>query len=273
MGDQLRGKTVIVTGAGSVAGPPDRPPIGNGRAAAIVYAREGASVMAIDLNRDAAEETRLAIANEGGICSAFQAHVTQFEDCREMAEQCAKTYGGIDILHNNVGVLGKLGGLLEVDEKDWDRVMNVNVKSMFQTCRAVVPYMLSRAKGAILNISALGAVQYSFSAIWLYSVSKAAVNSLTRCLAVQLAGKGIRVNAIMPGMIDTPMIYQDLAGIYGGDLAAMREHRNKSIPLGKMGEPWDIAYASLFLVSDQAKHITGQIIAVDGGQVLSMTSG
>ena len=106
MGNQLRGKTAIVTGAGSVAGPPDRPAIGNGRAAAIVYAREGASVMAVDLNRDAAEETRLAITKEGGICSVFRADITRFEDCRDMAEQCAKTYGGIDILHNNVGVLG-----------------------------------------------------------------------------------------------------------------------------------------------------------------------
>ncbi|MGD0661992.1 MAG: SDR family NAD(P)-dependent oxidoreductase [Syntrophorhabdales bacterium] len=272
MGSQLSGKTVIVTGAGSVAGPPDRPPIGNGRAAAIVYAREGASVMAVDLNIAAAEETMLAITKEGGICSVFQADVTQFEDCRDMAEQCAKTYGRIDILHNNVGILGKLGGLLEMDEKDWDRVMNVNAKSMFQTCRAVVPHMVARGTGAILNISSLGAVQHHFTPIWLYTVSKAAVNSLTRCLAVQLASKGIRVNAIMPGMIDTPMIYHDLPGMFAGDVAAMRENRNKSVPAGKMGEPWDIANAALFLVSDQAKYITGQIIAVDGGQMWTTSS-
>jgi NAD(P)-dependent dehydrogenase (short-subunit alcohol dehydrogenase family) len=273
MGDRLKGKVVIVTGAGSVAGPVDRPPIGNGKAAAIVYAMEGAAVMAVDINDKAAEETRVEIMAKGGICSVFRADVTQSRDCVAMAERCVKEYGRIDILHNNVGTVGKkLGGILEVEEEDWDLAMNVNAKSMFQTCRAVVPYMLDQGKGSILNISSLGAIEHSFPPIFLYTISKAAVNSFTRCLAVQLAGNGIRVNAIMPGMIDTPMIYRELSPMYAGNLEKMREDRNKRVPMKKMGEPWDIAYAALFLASDEAKYITGQIIAVDGGQMLSATS-
>ncbi len=270
MSDRLKGKIAIVTGAGSVAGPPDRPPIGNGKAAAILYATEGAAVMAVDLNVDAAEETKKAITANGGTCSVFRADVTQSQDCMAMARQCLKEYGRIDILHNNVGTVGrKLGGILDVDEGDWDFILNVNAKSMFQTCRAVVPHMLNQGKGVVLNISSLAAVEHSFPPIFLYTISKAAVNSLTRCLAVQLAGNGIRVNAIMPGMIDSPMIYEGLSPMYAGNWQRMRDERNKRVPIKKMGEPWDVAYTALFLVSDEAKHITGQVVAVDGGQMLN----
>lgn len=261
----LEGKVAVVTGAGNVPGPRDRDPVGNGRAAAIVYAREGAAVMAVDINRAFAEETKRMIEEEGGRCSVFEGDVTSPDDCYAMANQCLKDYDRIDILHNNVGVVPKNpGGILEVGEEDWDRVMNINLKSIFNTCRAVVSQMIEQGSGSIINISSVGALKHG-ARFFSYTVSKAAVNSFTRCLAVELAGKGVRVNCIMPGMMDTPTIYQELTKLYGGDIEKMREKRKKGVPMKRMGEPWDTANTALFLVSDHAKYITGQVIAVDGG--------
>jgi NAD(P)-dependent dehydrogenase (short-subunit alcohol dehydrogenase family) len=268
--DLLKGKVAIVTGAGSVPGAQDRPPIGNGRAAAIVYAREGAKVVAVDIDMGSAEETKELILKEGGTCSVFRGDVSLRQDCRSMAEQCLKTYDRIDILHNNVGIIQrKPAGILEADEEDWDRVMNVNVKSIFNTCRAVVPTMIKQREGCIVNISSVAGVKHNAPGFFIYSVSKAAVNKLTQCLAFELADKGIRVNCILPGMMDTPTIYKELTKLYGGDIERMRKDRNDRIPVRSMGDAWDIAYASLFLVSRQAKYITGQILGVDGGAALT----
>jgi NAD(P)-dependent dehydrogenase (short-subunit alcohol dehydrogenase family) len=270
LGDRLNGKVAIVSGAGAVPGPEDREPIGNGKAAAIVYAREGAAVMAVDLKTEAAEDAKRMIEEEGGTCSIFQADVSRAQDCQAMVEQCLKTYDRIDILHNNVGIgARKPGGILEVEEEDWDLVMNVNVKSMFHTSRAVLPQMLKQGTGSILNISSVGSVLHAYPKLFIYTISKAAVNTLTRCLAFELADKGIRVNCIMPGMIDSPIIYKEIMRLYDGDIERMRKDRNERVPMKRMGEPWDIAYASLFLVSDEAKYITGQILSVDGGLLLT----
>jgi NAD(P)-dependent dehydrogenase (short-subunit alcohol dehydrogenase family) len=270
MGNVLKEKVAIVTGAGSVTGASDRPPVGNGKAAAIVYAREGAAVMAVDIRAEAVEETKRMIDGEGGICSIFQADVSSAKDCRAMVEQCLKTYGKIDILHSNVGIgPPKPGGILEADEENWDFVMQVNLKSMFLTCQAVVPHMIKQGSGSILNISSLAAVKNSYPKQFIYAVAKAGVNALTKCLAFELADKGIRVNCIMPGMIDSPTIYNETIKIYQGDIERMRKDRIQRIPMKRMGEPWDIAYASLFLVSDPAKYITGQALSVDGGLILT----
>jgi NAD(P)-dependent dehydrogenase (short-subunit alcohol dehydrogenase family) len=261
MGDRLKGKVAIVTGAGSSPGEG----IGNGKATAVVYAREGASVLLVDLRPEAAEETQRMIEREGaGRSFVFRADAAKMADCQAMVEACLKAYGRIDILHNNVGVGQKVyGGILIVDEADWDRVININLKSMFLTSKAVLPQMLKQGKGAVLNISSIAAVRYN-STHFIYSISKAGVNALTRSLAVEYADKGIRVNAIMPGLMDTPMIERQKV-IYGGDREKMRKTRGERVPMKHMGEGWDIAYASLFLVSDEAKYITGQVLAVDGG--------
>ncbi len=258
MSDRLKGKVAIVTGARSSPGEG----IGNGKAAAIVYAREGAAVMLVDLKLEAAEETKRMIEKEGGKCLVFEANVAQSQDCLAMVEQCLKTYSQIDILHNNVGITQK-GGPLDVEEAIWDRVINTNLKSMFLTCRAVLPQMLKQGRGAILNISSTSAIRTAYPQL-IYSISKAGVNQLTRALAVEFADQGIRVNAIMPGAIDTPMI-EPLKVLYGGDMERMRRERGARAPMKRMGEAWDVAYASLFLVSDEAKYITGQVLAVDGG--------
>lgn len=269
MGERLTGKVAIVTGAGTVPGPPDRPPVGNGRATAIVFAREGAAVVVADINLEAVEETKRMIEEEGGTCSVFRADVTRPQDCQAMAEHCLKTYGRIDILHNNVGTGRGTGRILEITEEDWDLVMNVNLKSMFHTCRAVLPQMLKQGSGVILNMSSVGAIIHELPELLLYAISKEGVNTLTRCLAFELADKGIRVNALMPGMIDTPMSYgKELLGVRGGDIERMRRYKNEKIPMKRQGEPWDVAYTALFLVSDETKYITGQILAVDGGLLL-----
>jgi NAD(P)-dependent dehydrogenase (short-subunit alcohol dehydrogenase family) len=260
MGDRLKGKVAIVTGAGSSPGEG----IGNGKATAVVYAREGASVMLVDLRPEAAEETRSMIDREGGKSFVFQANVTQFQDCQAMVEKCLEAYGRVDILHNNVGVGQRTyGGILVVDEEGWDWLINTNLKSMFLTCKAVLPQMLKQGRGAILNISSAAAVRYS-PAYFVYSISKAGVNALTRSLAVEYADKGIRVNAIMPGLMDTPMVERQKV-LHGGDLERMKKERAARVPMKRQGEGWDIAYASLFLVSEEAKYITGQVVAVDGG--------
>ncbi len=210
MGDRLKGKVAIVAGAGAHPGEG----IGNGKAAAVLYAREGAAVLAADISLEAAKDTERMITQEGGRSLAFQADVAKSQDCQGMAEQCLKTYGRIDILHNNVGIgQNPPGGPLDVDEALWDRLMNTNLKSMFFTCRAVLPQMVKQCRGAILNISSAAAIRSSYPQ-FIYSVSKAGVNALTRSLAVEYADKGIRVNAIMPGLIYTPRIASVKATVY-----------------------------------------------------------
>ncbi len=260
MGDRLKGKAAIVVGAGSHPGEG----IGNGKAAAVLYAREGASVLVADLRRDAAEDTHRMIREEGGRSSVFQMDVSDPAACQAMAEECLKAFGRIDILHNNVALGQKtLGGPLDVSLEEWDRMLEVNLKGMFLTSRAVLPQMLKQGSGAILNISSVAAERSGYRQ-FIYSVTKAGVNSLTRCLAVEYADKGIRVNCIMPGLIDTPRIIR-FKSLYGGDEVELKKVRAQSCPMKKMGDGWDIANASLFLVSDEAKYITGQVLAVDGG--------
>ena len=268
MGESLKGKVAIVIGGGSVPGPPGQNLMGNGKACALAYAREGASVFVVDLNQEAAEETHQLISDQGGSSSVFAADISRAQDCRALTKACLDLFGRIDILHNNVGIV-KLGGLLEASEEDWDRTMDVNVKSMFMTCREVIPHMLKQGGGSIVNISSVGAVLPKFPQEFMYLVSKAAVNMLTQTMAYEFSDKGIRVNAIMPGMMDTPLIYEEIMKLYDGDVEAMRKDRNQRVPMGRMGEPWDIAEAALFLVSDKAKYITGQILTVDGGLVLT----
>jgi NAD(P)-dependent dehydrogenase (short-subunit alcohol dehydrogenase family) len=255
---RLEGKVAIVAGAGAIG-----PGIGNGKATAIVFAREGANVMLVDNNLAAAEETKHLIDQEGGNCITFQTDVSQSLACKNMAETCIERYGRIDILHNNVGI-GGYGDPVETSEEEWDRVMTINLKSMFLTCKYVLPYMVKQRYGSIINISSINAITITAPAV-AYSTSKAGVIAFTREVAYKYADKGIRVNAILPGLIKTPLVAASGRKAYGDDIEKMWEKRDAMSPTGKQGEPWDIAQAALFLASDDAKYITGTYLIVDGG--------
>lgn len=248
---RLEGKVAIVTGAGSRA-----EGIGNGRATAVLFAREGARVLLVDQNPDAAAETLAMIKAEGGEADVFAADVTSADQCRAMVERATSRWGRLDILDNNVGIGGG-GSVVAVSEEDWDRVMTVNVKTMMLTGKFAVPAMIASGGGAIINISSISALRPR--GLTPYSASKGAVIALTRAMAVDHAPDGIRVNCIAPGPVYTPMVSS------GGMSAELRERRRTASPLKIEGTGWDIGYAALFLASDEARYITGQTLVVDGG--------
>lgn len=260
MAGRVQGKVAIVTGAGSVG-----EGIGNGKAAAILYAREGAKVLLVDYRLEAAEETKAIIDKEGGECIALQADVSQSGDCKRIIETCIEWRGKVDILHNNVGI-ELPGGLDETTEESWDRTLDVNLKSMFLLCKFAVPYMQRQGGGAIVNISSINAIRTLPALSLSYGVSKAGVIALTREIAVQYASQGIRANAILPGMMNTPFVVAALTEAYGSDVTKMTRKRDALCPTGKQGESWDIAFLALFLASDEAKYITGTSVIVDGAQ-------
>ena len=260
MGDRLKDKVAIVTGAGSIG-----PGWGNGKATAVLFAREGAKVFAVDINLTAAEETKTIINEEGGECTAYRADVSSAEQVETLVERCLETYGRIDILHNNVGILA-LGGCVETSEESWDRVNDVNLKSIFLTCKYVLPHMEQQGGGAIVNISSIASIRWLGMAYVSYSATKGAINQLTQSIALQYAKKNIRANAVLPGFMNTPMVAKSLADFYAaGDVEKMIEIRDNQCPMGKMGDAWDVAYAALFLASEEAKYITGTQLVVDGG--------
>jgi NAD(P)-dependent dehydrogenase (short-subunit alcohol dehydrogenase family) len=260
MGERLRNKVALVTGAGSVG-----PGWGNGKATAVLFAREGAEIFAVDINPAAAEETKSIIDQEGGACRVMKVDVSKSDEVKSMINQCMKIYGRIDILHNNVGIV-VLGGPVDTSEETWDRVLTINLKSMFLTCKYALPHMERQGGGVIINISSIAAIRYTSIPYITYYASKAGILGLTQGIALQYAAKNIRANCILPGLMDTPLIREPLKDFYAaGDVEKMIEIRNKQCPMGKMGDAWDVAYAALFLASDEAKYITGTQLIVDGG--------
>ena len=251
MAGRLAGKAAIVTGAGSRA-----PGIGNGRAAAILFAREGASVLLVDKDEDAARATRELIREDGFDAEVLAADVTSAEDCRAMAAAAVQRFGKLDILHNNVGI-GSRGTVEQVSEEEWDNVMRVNVTSMMLAAKAAVPAMRENGGGAIVNVSSIAALRPR--GLTAYSVSKGAGATLTQALAVDHGSDGIRANCILPGPVYTPMVYA------AGMSDELRERRRLASLLQIEGEPWDIAWAAVYLASDEAKYVTGLIMPVDGG--------
>jgi NAD(P)-dependent dehydrogenase (short-subunit alcohol dehydrogenase family) len=258
--DRLKDKVAIVTGAGSSG-----PGWGNGKATAVLFAREGAKVFAVDINPAAAQETGQIIDQEGGVCSVHHTDVTIADQVQAMVERCIETYGRVDVLHNNVGIV-EVGGPVEASEESWDRVVAVNLKSMFLTCKYVLPHMVTQGGGVIVNISSIVGIRYLGVPYVSYSATKAAILQLTQTVALQYAEKNIRANSILPGLMNTPMIVEPLKDAYGdGDVEKMIEVRNNQVPMKRMGDAWDVAHAALFLASDEAKYITGAQLVVDGG--------
>ncbi len=260
MADRLKGKTALVVGAGQTPGET----IGNGRAMSILFAREGAQVLCVDRVAERAEETAALIIAEGGQATAFTANITKASDVEAMIEAAKARLGRIDILVNNVGIGGGDGPAHRVEEAAFDRILSVNLKGMWLTIKAAIPTMREQGGGAIVNISSLAGIAGGNQVA--YEVSKAAVNRLTTSVAQSNAAKGVRCNAIMPGLMDTPMAVAGIAQASGQEQEAVRAARNARVPLGgKMGNAWDTAYAALFLASDEAGFITGAILPVDGG--------
>jgi NAD(P)-dependent dehydrogenase (short-subunit alcohol dehydrogenase family) len=262
---RLAGKVAIVVGAGSIG-----PGWGNGKATAVRFAQEGASVLCVDINPEAAAETAELIHSEGGIADAFRADASVSAHIEQAVRKCLSRFGGLNILDNNVGIAHE-GGVVETSEEDWDRVLAVNLKSCFLAMKHAIPVMQQQGGGAIVNISSIAAIRHTGVPYATYYASKAAMNSLTRAAAVEYAPSGIRVNAILPGLIKTPMIEQSVSlktAYGGGDIDATWRERDRQCPMGHMGTAWDVANAALFLASDEARYITGIELVVDGGITL-----
>ena len=258
---RLAGKAGIVVGAGQTAGET----VGNGRAASILFAREGAQVLLVDRRLASAEETAAMIRAEGGRAECIQGDWTSRDDCVGYANACVEAFGKIDFLHNNVGIGAGDADPLRLTEESFDRILNVNLKGCLLSCQAVLPIMREQHGGSIVNVSSLAAI--ASTPLTAYKISKAGMNALGQSLAMANAAHGIRVNTITPGLMDTPMAIEGTAAMFGMDRHELRERRNREVPLRKkMGTAWDVAYAALFLHSDEADFITGVVLPVDGGQ-------
>ncbi len=260
LGMRLENKVAIVAGAGQTPGDT----IGNGRATAILFAREGARVMLVDKNFGSAKDTHAMIRDEGGEAWPFEADITREEDCKGLAAACIEHYGHIDILQNNCGVSVGDASATEILEENWDRILTLNLKGPVLTIKHVLPEMRRKQTGVITNVSSVAAIAGQTTVA--YKASKAGLNALTQSIALGNARYGIRANAIMPGLMDTPMAIERRAREQKVSKEEIRAARDARVPLGgKMGTGWDTAYASLFLASDEARFITGVMLPVDGG--------
>lgn len=257
---RFKSRIAIVTGAGCVAAG-----WGNGRAMAVRLAEEGAKVLAVDRDQARLDET-LSLAGEAAASiTTCICDVTDSSSVRAMVQACLQAWGVPDILINNVGG-SAAGGPIQLSEQDWDSQIDINLKSVFLTCKHVLPHMVERGSGAIVNVASTSGLRWTGSAQVAYAASKAGVIHLSRVVAVQHAPDGIRVNTVVPGQLHTPMVEARLARQRtGGDVETLLASRVRRIPLGFMGDGRDTASAALYLASDEARFVTGTELVVDGG--------
>lgn len=266
MAKRLKGSVVLVTGAGSVG-----PGWGNGKASATLYAREGASVFIVDRVDSAVQETRKIIEEEGGTVHAHVADVTSSSEVEQMVAACVEHFGKLDRLHNNVGT-AQAGGIEQLTEEQWHSQIDVNLHHLFRVTKAALPHMEAAGGGAIVNIGSTSGVTFTGQQQIAYQVAKAAIVRFSRSVALEYAARGIRCNTVIPGQMHTPLVEAYLAGQQtGGDAETLIERRNARIPMGFMGTGWDVANACLFLLSEEARYVTGAEIVVDGGLTLKCT--
>lgn len=255
---RLKDRVALVFGAGSVG-----PGWGNGKASAVAYAREGAIVIAVDVVEAAAAETAGIIAGEGGRAEAHACDVTDEAQVRALVADVAARHGRIDILHNNVGTT-RMGGPPDLTLEEWRRQLDLNITGAFLACKYVIPLMQQQKSGVITNISSAAGLRYTGYPYASYYAAKGAVNQFTVGIALQYAAQGIRCNAILPGLMDTPLIHQQITGQYA-DTGEMLARRHAASPTGRMGTGWDVAHAAVFLASDEAAYINAVLLPVDGG--------
>ena len=260
---RLQDKVAIVVGGGQTPGDT----MGNGRAVAISFAREGACVLVVDRDLGSAQETVRMIEAEGGVASAHEADVTREADVAAMVAGCVEAYGRIDVLHNNVGIGTRDASAQRVEMDDFQRIFDVNLHGPLLACKHAVPIMREQRSGSIINISSVASIAGMTNMI-AYKTSKAALNALTQALALANARYNVRVNAILPGLINTPMAIEGLSAARGVSREELIAQRDLAVPLGHMGTAWDVANAALFLASEESAFVTGVLLPVDGGQVL-----
>jgi NAD(P)-dependent dehydrogenase (short-subunit alcohol dehydrogenase family) len=259
MTDRMKDKVVLVSGAGSSLGG-----LSNGMAAAILYAREGARVLLGDVSEAAVAPTRQAIDEQGGRSAVFIGDVRDEKQVAAMIEACVSTFGRIDVLHNNVAIFS-MNAVDSIGEDEWDRFFDINVKGVLMTCKHAIPRMLAQGGGAIVNVSTISSIRYTSPCV-AYSASKAAVNQLTQSIAGRYGKQGIRANCVVPGYLDTPLINTLLKSkLSPADYETNLRKRLAVLPSPRMGTPWDVAKASLFLASDDAGYVNGVQLNVDGG--------
>jgi NAD(P)-dependent dehydrogenase (short-subunit alcohol dehydrogenase family) len=257
MSQRLAGKRAVVIGAGQSPGSS----VGMGRATAMLFAREGAQVALVDNNAESVQETADMMSAEGLSPVVVVGDITDADDCRRIVDESVTALGGIDVLQNTVGIICP-GDPSDQEDELWDRVMDINLKAMWRMSKRVLPVMRSQRSGSIINYSSLAALPGSVYG--LYGVSKAAVNALTMTLAAHNAPYRIRVNAIMPGLLDTPMAVEGNARLLGDSREAVAERRIEQCPMGYAGDAWDCAELGVYLASDAARYVSGACIPVDG---------
>jgi NAD(P)-dependent dehydrogenase (short-subunit alcohol dehydrogenase family) len=264
--DRLKDKVALVMGAGSAG-----PGWGNGKACAVQFAREGAAVACFDLKRAAAEDTAGIVRADGGNAIAIAGDAASSADVNAAVKACVTAFGRLDVLHNNVGVVIN-GGVVELSEENWDRVFDTNLKSCFLAMKHAIPAMLVNGGGSIVNVSSISSLCYLGAPYVSYYTTKAAMNHLTRVTAAEYASRQVRVNAILPGLMDTPMARLSALSNHGvkeEELDSVwRKQRIARIPMGWMGDAWDVAKAAVFLASAESRFITGVCLTVDGGLTL-----
>ncbi len=255
----LKGKVALVTGCGSFG-----PGWGNGKATATLLARQGATIIGVDLDLAAAEVTQGIIAAEGNRIDVSTCDVTDPAQVKTLIAGCVERYGRLDILINNVG-RSEPGNPVTMDEDVWDNQIDLNLKSVFLTCKSAIPVMAEQGGGAIVNISSVAGMRFVGKDQVGYAAAKAGLVQFTKVTAVAFAAQHVRLNCVVPGLMDTPLVRR-LADRYAkGDYEGMVAKRHAQVPMGHMGDAWDVAHAVLFLASDEARYITGTEIVVDGG--------